>query len=92
MRIYFKHQIIILLIIFSPVFGYAQEGQEYSQILEETFNNPKLNTLEYLEKRAKELSKFPEEKLRKIARKARDVKEEKEKKEIEIIRKKWWVK
>ncbi len=61
-------------------------------LLEETFNNPKLNTLEYLEKRAKELSKFPEEKLRKIARKARDVKEEKEKKEIEIIRKKWWVK
>ncbi len=61
-------------------------------LLEETFNDPRLNTPEYLEKRAKELAKIPQEKLMKMAKKAMDVKEEKEKKEIETIRKKWWVK
>lgn len=61
-------------------------------LLEEVLDNPTLNTSEYLEKRAIELSKLSNEELKKLGNKGKDTKEAKEKKEIEEIRKKWWVK
>ncbi|MFH1956325.1 MAG: CCA tRNA nucleotidyltransferase, partial [Patescibacteria group bacterium] len=60
-------------------------------LLEEVLDEPKKNTVQYLEKRVKELGKLSEKELEKIGKKAKETKEEVEKKEIEEIRKKWWV-
>ncbi len=61
-------------------------------LLEEVLDNPKLNTIKYLEKQTGKLSKLSDEELKKLGNKGKDTKEAKEAKEIEEIRKKWWVK
>ena len=61
-------------------------------LLEEVLDNPSLNTEEYLEKRTLELTKLPDEELKKLGEKGKEKKEEKEAQEIEEIRKRHWVK
>jgi tRNA nucleotidyltransferase (CCA-adding enzyme) len=61
-------------------------------LLEEVLDDPSLNTKEYLEKRVIELSKLPNEDLKKLGEKGKERKEEVEEKEIEEIRKRHWVK
>jgi len=61
-------------------------------LLEEVLDNPKLNTEEYLEDRAKDFIKLPLEDLKKIGVEGKKKKEEEEGKEIVEIRKRHWVK
>jgi len=56
-------------------------------LLEEVLENPKLNTEEYLDKRAIELIKLPEEKLRAIGEEGKKKKEEENEEELKEIRK-----
>lgn len=70
-----------------PKIGYALHA-----LLEEVLDNPKKNIEEYLIKRAKELIKMPNDKLRELGEKGKDKKEEEDSKLIEDIRKKHWVK
>jgi len=60
-------------------------------LLEEVLEDPSLNTAEYLEKRAKEMSDLPEKELKKLGEKAKEKEEEMEEKEIKEIRGKYWV-
>jgi len=60
-------------------------------LLEEVLENPKLNTAEYLEKRATELSSLSDNDLKKIGDEAKDRKEKEEEKNIKSIREKYWV-
>lgn len=60
-------------------------------LLKEVLENPKLNTREYLEKKALELSKLSEKELAKVGEEAKEKKENEEEKKIEAIRKKYWV-
>jgi len=57
-------------------------------LLEEVLDDPLLNTPEYLEKRAGELSKLPLNDLRELGEKGRGRQEEEDQKEIEQLRKK----
>ena len=61
-------------------------------LLEEVLDDPKLNTEEYLEKRAGELLKLPEEKLKELGEAGKEKKEEEEEREVAEIRKKFGVK
>jgi len=61
-------------------------------LLEEVLDDPKKNTIKYLEKKVKELGKLSEKELEKIGKKAKETKEEIEKKEVNAIRKRWYVK
>ena len=61
-------------------------------LLEEVLDDPKLNTTEYLEKRARELLKLPENELRKLGEAGKEKKEDEEAKEVGEIRKKFGVK
>jgi len=61
-------------------------------LLEEVLDNPKLNTEEYLEDRAKDFIKLPLKDLEKIGKEGKAKKEEEEGKEIGEIRKRHWVK
>lgn len=70
-----------------PKIGYILHG-----LLDEVLENPKLNTEDYLEKRAIELVQLPESELKKLGEKGKEKKEEEEEKKIEEIRKKHWVK
>jgi tRNA nucleotidyltransferase (CCA-adding enzyme) len=61
-------------------------GSILHALLEEVLENPKLNTAEYLEGRAKELAVLPEGELAKLGAAAKDKKEKVEEAEIEKIR------
>lgn len=61
-------------------------------LLEEALDNPDLNTEEYLQKRAVEMSKLPEKELIKLGEKGKEKKTELETKEITKIRSKYGVK
>jgi tRNA nucleotidyltransferase (CCA-adding enzyme) len=61
-------------------------------LLEEVLEDPKLNTAEYLEKRAKEMGAIPEADLRKLAAMGKDKKDKAEEEEIQKIRGKHGVK
>jgi poly(A) polymerase/tRNA nucleotidyltransferase (CCA-adding enzyme) len=63
-------------------------GWTLNALLEEVLEDPKLNTKEYLEKRAIELVNMDEKELRKLGEAAKEVKEEKEAENISEIRKK----
>ncbi len=56
-------------------------------LLEEVLDNPKLNTEEYLNKKAIELIKLPEKKLREMGEEGKERKEEKNEEELKEIRK-----
>ena len=60
-------------------------------LLEEVLEKPELNTKEYLENTAKNLSGLSEKELKEIGQKAKDKKEELEEKAIKEIRDKYWV-
>ncbi len=61
-------------------------------LLEEVLDDPSLNTEEYLEKRAIELSKLPKKELEDLGKSAKDRKDEEEEKKISEIRDRHWVK
>ncbi|OGD68132.1 hypothetical protein A2996_00505 [Candidatus Campbellbacteria bacterium RIFCSPLOWO2_01_FULL_34_15] len=61
-------------------------------LLEEVLDDPKLNTKEYLEKRAGELLKLPEEELKKLGEAGKEKKDEEQEREVKEIRKKFGVK
>lgn len=61
-------------------------------LLEETLDNPTLNTEKYLEGRVLQLTKLSDIELKKLGEKGKEKKEEIEEKEIEEIRKRHWVK
>jgi len=61
-------------------------------LLEEILDNPKLNTEKYLQKRAGELLKLPEEKLKKLGEAGKEKKDIEEKRELKEIKKKFGVK
>src|SRR3989338_6139041 len=67
-------------------------GHILHALLEEVLEDPGLNSVDYLEKRAVELSKMPEDELKKIGEKGKEKKDELEEKDIDEIRKKYWVK
>ena len=56
-------------------------------LLEEVLDDPKLNTEEYLNKRASELIQLPEKDLREIGEEGKKKKEEENEEEVKIIRK-----
>jgi poly(A) polymerase/tRNA nucleotidyltransferase (CCA-adding enzyme) len=56
-------------------------------LLEEVLEDPKLNTEEYLNKRAQEIALLPEKQLKELGEKGRERKEEEETKNVEEIRK-----
>ena len=60
-------------------------------LLEEVLDDPKKNTKEYLEKRAKELGKLSEEELKDLAKKAKQKKEEFESDVEKQMKKKYYV-
>lgn len=60
-------------------------------LLEEVLEDPKLNSAEYLEKRAQELSTLSEEELRKLGEGGKERKEEEEGEAIKDIQKKYFV-
>lgn len=70
-----------------PKIGYTLHA-----LLEEVLDDPKLNTEEYLEKRAKELLKLPENELKELGEKGKQKQGEIEEKKIKEIREKYWVK
>ena len=51
--------------------------------MEEVLDDPKLNTEEYLSKRAKEILALPEDELKKLAEKGKEHKAEREETELE---------
>jgi tRNA nucleotidyltransferase (CCA-adding enzyme) len=67
-------------------------GHILHALLEEVLEDPKLNTEEYLLKRAEELSKLDEVELKKKGEEGRQRKDEEEEKSIGEIREKHWVK
>jgi poly(A) polymerase/tRNA nucleotidyltransferase (CCA-adding enzyme) len=66
-------------------------GNILHALFDEVLNDPKLNTPEYLEKRAVELASLPDVKLTELAQKGRQHKEQEEEKEVGAIRKKHFV-
>ena len=67
-------------------------GYTLHALLEEVLEDPKKNTSEYLENRAKELVLLPESELKELGEKGKQTKEEAEEEEIKKIRGKHWVK
>ncbi len=70
-----------------PKMGYILHA-----LLEEVLDDPKLNTEEYLQKRAEELLELPDEELKKFGEAGKEKKDIEEEKEVEEIRKKFGVK
>lgn len=66
-------------------------GHILHALLEEVLNDPTLNTVEYMEKRAAALATLSEKELAKIGEQGKQKKKEEEEKEIGEIRKKHWV-
>jgi hypothetical protein len=60
-------------------------------LLEEVLDNPKLNTIEYLDKKAIELAKLSEKELKTMGDEAKKKKGELEEESLEEIRKKYFV-
>lgn len=67
-------------------------GLILNALLEEVLENPDLNSEDFLNNRALELNKLPEEDLKNLAEEGKKKKEEEEAKEVEEIRKKHGVK
>ena len=67
-------------------------GYILNALLQEVLEDPKLNIVENLEKMAKNMAKLSDPNLKKLGDLAKDKREKEEDKEIEIIRKKYWVK
>jgi len=67
-------------------------GYTLHALLEEVLEDPKLNSKEYLLKRAEELLKLDDAELEKIGKQGKEKKDEEEQKSIEEIRKRHWVK
>jgi hypothetical protein len=63
-------------------------GHTLNALLEEVLEDPTKNTKEYMEKRAIELMKLPEEELKKLGDSGRARREEEEKTEIAELQKK----
>jgi len=61
-------------------------------LLEDVLDDPELNTVEYLEKRAIELAKLPDAELEQLGKEGKEKKAEAEEAEIEKINKRHWVK
>lgn len=61
-------------------------------LLEEVLDDPKRNTVEYLEGKVEELNKLDDKELRKLGDSGKKKREEEEEKSIDEIRKKHWVK
>lgn len=70
-----------------PKIGYTLHA-----LLEEVLDDPKKNTEEYLENRAKELISLPEDELKALGESGKLTKEEADEEEIKKIRGKHWVK
>jgi tRNA nucleotidyltransferase (CCA-adding enzyme) len=66
-------------------------GYVLHALLEEVLEDPKLNTAEYLEKRAVELITLPEAELKALGEKGKEIQEQEEEKKVEEIRKKYHV-
>jgi tRNA nucleotidyltransferase (CCA-adding enzyme) len=66
-------------------------GLILNALMEEVLENPKLNTSEYLEKRAVDLINMPEKELRKLAEAGKSALEQKEAENIKEIREKHYV-
>ena len=66
-------------------------GNILHALFEEVLEDPKLNSKEYLEKRAIELNKLSDEELKKMGEEGKERKEEADQKNIEEIRKKYHV-
>ncbi len=66
-------------------------GWTLHALLEEVIDNPKLNTSEYLDKRALELLSMKEKDLKELGEKGKSIKETEEKKNVGEIRKKYHV-
>jgi hypothetical protein len=66
----------------------AKIGYILHALFNEVIEDPKLNTPEYLEKKAVELSQLSDEKLKEIGEIGKEKKEEEDKKDIEEIRRK----
>ncbi|OHB11724.1 MAG: hypothetical protein A2Y49_00815 [Candidatus Zambryskibacteria bacterium RIFCSPLOWO2_12_39_8] len=67
-------------------------GYVLNALLEEVLEDPKKNTEEYLENRAKELILLPENELKTLGDSGKQIKEEADEAEIKKIRSKHWVK
>lgn len=67
-------------------------GYTLHALLDEVLDDPKKNTEEYLENRAKELIVLPEEELKELGEKGKKTKERVDEREVEKIRSKHWVK
>lgn len=61
-------------------------GNILNALLEEVLDDPKINNLEYLEKRAVELSKLPDNDLKTLGEKGKEKREQEEEKKIKEIR------
>ena len=70
-----------------PKIGYILHA-----LLEEVLDEPKINTKEYLQKRAGELLVLPDEELKNLGEAGKEKKEEEEGKEVAKIREKYKVK
>lgn len=66
-------------------------GNILHALLEEVFEDPKLNTKEILLKKAAQLINIPEEELKKLGEKGKEEKDKKEKEKVTKIRQKYWV-
>ena len=66
-------------------------GNILHALLEEVIEDPKKNTLDYLESRAKELVSLPEKDLKALGQKGKEIKQLEEEKKVGEIRKKHWV-
>lgn len=66
-------------------------GSVLHALLEEVLENPKLNTEEYLENKAKELINLPEKELEALGKQGKLKREEAESENVEEIRKKYHV-
>ncbi|HEY9583883.1 MAG TPA: HD domain-containing protein [Candidatus Paceibacterota bacterium] len=69
-----------------PKIGYVLHA-----LLEEVLENPSLNTLEYLQNRAKELVKLPEKELETLGKEGKSKKDVIESEDIDKIRKRYYV-
>ena len=67
-------------------------GHVLHALLDEVLEDPKKNTAEYLENRAKELIVLPETELKTLGEKGKETKETADEEEIKKIRSKHWVK
>jgi len=67
-------------------------GMILHALLEEVLDDPQRNTVDYLEKRAKELAELNDEDLKALGQKGKETKEKTDQKAINEIRRKYWVK